>query len=135
MSLHMSSVDFSSWLQNELEKRGWSQADLARMSGLNRQVISTYINRQRTKPDSEMLNAIARALRLPSRVVFEAAGILAPEKDVQLSPNKSRLLKMLDDIDDEELTESIIAMLEKQLEQKQKRMPQNGQQKSSKSNN
>jgi transcriptional regulator with XRE-family HTH domain len=76
MSLLMGTIDFSTWLQNELDKREWSQSDLARYSGINRQVISTYINRQRTKPDGEMLTAIARALKLPPETVFAAAGIM-----------------------------------------------------------
>jgi transcriptional regulator with XRE-family HTH domain len=81
MSSMMANVDFATWLQGELDKRELSQSDLARLSGLNRQVISTYINRQRTKPDSDMLNSIARALKLSPDEVFRAAGILPPQRD------------------------------------------------------
>lgn len=74
----MKTVDFADWLIIELNKHGWTQADLAREAGLNRQVISTYINRRREKPDSDSLIAIARALKLPPETVFRAAGLLPP---------------------------------------------------------
>jgi len=72
-------MDFSDWLIAEMNKRGWSQADLAREAGLNRQVISTYVNRQREKPDSNVLIAIARAFNLPPEIVFRRAGLLPPK--------------------------------------------------------
>lgn len=75
-------MEFPDWLQSEMDKRGMSQSDLARSSGINRQVISTYVNRQRTKPDPEVLIAIARALRLPPETVFRAAGLLPPVSEV-----------------------------------------------------
>ncbi|GAB4506916.1 MAG: hypothetical protein Fur0017_31670 [Anaerolineales bacterium] len=71
-------IDFADWLLQEINKRNWSQADLANAAGLHRQVISTYVNRQRIKPDSEVLTSIARALRLPPEVVFRRAGLLPP---------------------------------------------------------
>lgn len=77
MSLSMDK-DFADWLIEQMNKRGWSQADLANAAGLNRQVISTYVNRQRQKPDSEVLVALARALHLPPETVFRAAGLLPP---------------------------------------------------------
>jgi transcriptional regulator with XRE-family HTH domain len=69
-------MDFSTWLIEELKKRNWSASDLANAGGLNRQVIGTYINRQRQKPDPEILVSIARALKLPPETVFRAAGLL-----------------------------------------------------------
>jgi transcriptional regulator with XRE-family HTH domain len=78
MSLIMETKLFSDWLQDEMNKRGWSQSDLSRNSGVNRQVISTYINQQRKKPDENILIDIARALNLPPETVFRAAGLLPP---------------------------------------------------------
>ncbi|WP_322792910.1 helix-turn-helix transcriptional regulator [Bellilinea sp.] len=71
-------MDFSDWLLNEINKRGWSQAELARRAGIPRQIISNYINRQREKPDSDVLVSISRALNLPPETVFRAAGLLPP---------------------------------------------------------
>lgn len=69
-------MDFSDWLLDQLSKLGWSQSDLARAAGLNRQSISDYVNRRRTNPDPRALISVARALKLPTEVVFRAAGIL-----------------------------------------------------------
>jgi transcriptional regulator with XRE-family HTH domain len=84
-----SSVDndqFSDWLNEELKKREWTQADLARASGLTRQAISNYIN-ERRNPDDQAIAAIARALRLPPETVFRIAGL-----DKSLPPILEELL-------------------------------------------
>jgi transcriptional regulator with XRE-family HTH domain len=72
-------TNFSEWLAKEMEKREWTQSDLARKADINRQVISTYINRKRAKPDEEVLSAIARAFKMPPETVFRAAGLLPPD--------------------------------------------------------
>jgi transcriptional regulator with XRE-family HTH domain len=70
--------EFSEWLTDELRKRGWSQADLARAANIHRQVVSTYINGRRSKPDEDVLRSIARAFKMPPEEVFRAAGLLPP---------------------------------------------------------
>jgi len=67
---------FSDWLLKELSKREWSQADLARASGLNRQSISDYINRRRTNPEPDALVAIAHGLNISPITLFRQAGLL-----------------------------------------------------------
>jgi transcriptional regulator with XRE-family HTH domain len=67
---------FSDWLLNEMSKRKWSQADLARASGLNRQSISDYVNRRRTNPEPEALVAIAHGLTISPITIFRQAGLL-----------------------------------------------------------
>ncbi len=75
----MSPVDnglgFSEWLQQELDKRHWSQADLARYAGLSRAVINKLLN-GRTYPQPSTLDAIARALVLPAETTYRRAGLL-----------------------------------------------------------
>lgn len=75
-------MDFASWLQEELKNRDWTQADLARNAGVHRQVISTYINRQRASPDEAVLRKIARAFKVPPEQVFRAAGALPPKPEI-----------------------------------------------------
>ncbi len=67
---------FADWLQAELDRRDWSQSDLANKAGINRQVINSYLLHKRKKPDEEILSAIAHALNLPPEEVFRKAGIL-----------------------------------------------------------
>ncbi|PKN83351.1 MAG: hypothetical protein CVU46_17175, partial [Chloroflexi bacterium HGW-Chloroflexi-8] len=81
MSLSMD-IEFSDWLLEELKQRGWTQADLANSANINRQVVSTYINRQRKNPEPDVLIAIARAFVYPPEKVFRAAGLLPQEKEL-----------------------------------------------------
>lgn len=69
-------IEFSDWLLSEMNKRNWTQADLARASGLNRQSVSDYINRRRSNPEPNALVAIAQAFKISPITVFRNAGLL-----------------------------------------------------------
>ena len=75
-------IDFSEWLQVEMDKRGWSQSDLARYADLNRAVINKLLN-GKSHPQPATLEAISRALKIPIEITYRAAGLLptAPEND------------------------------------------------------
>ena len=66
---------FRDWLQNELNSRGWSQADLARSADLNRAVINKLLSGH-TTPSPVTLKGIARAFKVPTELVFRVAGLL-----------------------------------------------------------
>lgn len=68
--------DFSGWLLQQLQIKKYSQADLARASGLSRTAISDIINRKRISPDNSTLKAIAHGLELSIEEVYRAAGLL-----------------------------------------------------------
>lgn len=72
-------MDFSDWLLAEMNKRGWAQADLSRASGLDRQVISNYVNRRRTNPEPDALIALAQAFKISPITIFRKAGLLPPD--------------------------------------------------------
>lgn len=78
ISTIMDKTNFSDWLTDEMEKREWTQSDLAHKADVNRQVIWSYINRKRVKPDEDVLSAIAKAFKMPPETVFRAAGLLPP---------------------------------------------------------
>lgn len=86
---------FSSWLQNELEKRHWSQADLSKRSGLHRAIISKVVLGS-SMPMPETLEAIAKGLGIPPVLVFQKAGLLPPKPDsdewVETMNHKMKLL-------------------------------------------
>ena len=67
---------FNEWLLEQMTERDWTQADLARASGLNRQSISDYINLRRPNPDPQALVAIAHGLNISPITVFRKAGLL-----------------------------------------------------------
>jgi transcriptional regulator with XRE-family HTH domain len=88
---------FSSWLQSELKKREWSQADLARKSGVSTgQIARVMDNTRGVGPES--LVQIARALSIPPVHVFEMAGILPTGSKNDADEWSSRMIGMLNEI-------------------------------------
>lgn len=76
---------FSVWLKEELKRKKWRQADLARASKLDTAVISNLVNGKRG-PGEDTCKAIARALGYPPEIVFQKAGLLPkspPETELQ----------------------------------------------------
>ena len=75
-------IDFSEWLQTEMNRRGWSQSDLARSAELNRAVINKLIN-GKSHPQPTTLGAISRAFKIPIESTYRAAGLLpiSPDND------------------------------------------------------
>lgn len=113
-------TDFASWLEAEIKKRDWSQSDLSRYSGISRQVIHTYITRQRLNPETPVLRAIASAFRVSPETVYRAAGLLPsqPEADemveklnykiTQLTPGARALAeKLLDALLEEDKPKTV----------------------------
>lgn len=76
---------FIKWLNSEMEKRDWKQADLARQANLDSAAISMLLSKRR-QPGEVTCRAIARALRMPPETVFRAAGLLPskPESDPRM---------------------------------------------------
>mgnify|MGYP002392128653 CR=1 FL=1 len=72
--------EFVCWLQAEMDKRGWNQADLARESGLSRGAVGNVL-RQERDPGKDFLIGIAYALKLPPETVFRIAGVLPEVSD------------------------------------------------------
>lgn len=103
MSKRMDKTIFSDWLLQQLQDKGWSQAELARASGLTRQAISNYINGVVRKPDEDALASIARGLRLPVQTVYQAAGILPPKPE--MDEQTERLLHLYNQMTDDEREE------------------------------
>ena len=73
-------IYFSEWLQAEMNKRGWSQSDLARAADLNRAVINKLLN-GKSHPQPATLEAISRALKIPIEITYRAAGLLPVNSD------------------------------------------------------
>lgn len=68
---------FTEWLQREMEKRGWNQAELSRRSGVTTAQVSR-INTGEQRPGPTVCRAFARALQLPPEEVFRRVGLLPP---------------------------------------------------------
>ncbi len=70
-------TDFAEWLNGELQKRGWNQAELARRAGISREAVSTTLSRKR-KPGFQVCSGIAHAFGIPIMDVFRLAGLTPP---------------------------------------------------------
>jgi len=70
----------SEFMQSEMKKRGWSQADLSRRSGLTTGGVSMLIGHTR-KPNPDSLNALAKAFACPPEHLFRLAGLLPSEPE------------------------------------------------------
>lgn len=68
-------MDFASWLEIELDKRGWSRSDLARRGDLTTAQVSRVMTRQQN-PGEAFCKGVAKALGVPLDEVYRAAGKL-----------------------------------------------------------
>lgn len=101
---------FASWLWDELNKRGWDQAQLVRRTGVSQSVISRIMSNSR-KPGPESLRRIARALQVPEETAFRAAGLLGNRPE-PLTPDLALMLQELAPAD----REIIIALMRRLLD-------------------
>lgn len=80
MFLSMDKVVFGDWLRKQREDRGLSQSDLARLSGLHRQIINKTENGV-SDPSLKTYIALSNALNISLVSVLRAAGELPPGQD------------------------------------------------------
>jgi transcriptional regulator with XRE-family HTH domain len=70
-------MSLRTYLRQKLKERGWTQADLAAYSGINKMNITRLMGsgKERTQvPDLATLDAYARALEVPLYRLIEEAG-------------------------------------------------------------
>ncbi len=74
-------MEFTDYVQSEMKKRGWSQADLARQTGMTTGGVSMLLNQTR-KPSPDTLLTLSKAFQIPPESIFRAAGLLpaAPQR-------------------------------------------------------
>ena len=104
----MVNKSFAQWLENELSKRGWSAADLARKAHLTTGAISHVLNGSRS-PGPDFCRAVARALHIPQYTVFYIAGLLEDVPD-DLSQEEQELVYHFQQLTPDE-QEDILAFL------------------------
>jgi transcriptional regulator with XRE-family HTH domain len=115
-------TSFIDWLNLELQRRDWTQADLSQKSGITQGAISKVINGQR-KPGVDFCDGIAHAFKYPSDRVMRAAGLLPQIKTkgptleeinhklTFLPPDKQQMiLDLIDSLIDKEDREARVAL-------------------------
>ena len=95
---------FSEWLQNELRKRGWGPAELAKKMGTYPATVSNVLNGMRN-PGPEFCRALARALGYPQEYVFRKAGLIDDTPPPEYDPDAELLLHWFRSLPPEERKE------------------------------
>lgn len=89
--------EFGVWLQSELDRREWTQADFARRSGMNTSQVSYLINGTRKLGLSSAIT-LSEALRVPiETVLVEAGHISRPKANAQKENQLLHLFRLLPD--------------------------------------
>jgi transcriptional regulator with XRE-family HTH domain len=99
ISCNMCNMTFVTFIDEELKKRGWRRADLARAAGVSDTALTLVYNGQR-KPGVDLCQAIARALKIPPEIVYRHAGLLPNIKAD--SPEFEELKYWFDQMTDDE---------------------------------
>ena len=110
-------IRFSDWLNEQMQEHGWSQSDLARSSGLSRQVISYYLSDKSKSPDKDALQKLAHAFKISPITIFRKAGLLPSEGGEHASfEDWQYLLNQLTPDEEEEMRQ----IVELKIERRQK---------------
>lgn len=74
--------NMTEWINEELNKRGWTMRELARRAGLGSSTLSLILSGQR-KPGTRFCKKIAKALGVSPEEVYRHAGLLPdmPDED------------------------------------------------------
>jgi len=108
--------NFGSWLQSELDKREWTQADLARRSGMNSALVSYLTNGTRKLGLSSAI-ILSKTLRVPIETILAEAGhIQQPSQNEAKESQLLYLFRLLPEDEQDRMIayiEAILNMIDK----------------------
>ncbi|RIK37432.1 MAG: hypothetical protein DCC55_24360 [Chloroflexi bacterium] len=96
--------NLSVYLNKELDRRGWSQRELARRAGLSPTSISEVMAGKRG-PGKRFCQAVAKALHVPPERILQEAGIIEPPPDSALFHKLTTVAKRLNEQNQQKLVE------------------------------
>lgn len=99
------------YLEDEMNKRGWSQADLARNSGLDPSLINNYLTGKRNVGINSVVS-IAKAFGVRPDAVCRAIGLFPPIPEA--TAQTEQLLHLFSQLDEADKT-TIMRMIEVML--------------------
>ena len=94
-----SKQDFVTWVSDELQQRGWSQAELARRGKFSTGTLSRIMNRERM-PGVETCQAIAHAFNMRDTDVMQIAGLAASTSPDDQTPSVRELIGKFSELND-----------------------------------
>ncbi|HMT21537.1 MAG TPA: helix-turn-helix transcriptional regulator [Promineifilum sp.] len=104
--LTVEGIDFSDWLNDQTNSRGWRAVDLANAANLPSATVVRILNGDRNAgPDAAV--KIAKALSLSPEHVFRQAGLLPPETNGAPSAALQELTDILRDASEADRREII----------------------------
>jgi transcriptional regulator with XRE-family HTH domain len=112
--------DFSNWLIEEMEKRGWSTSELARQARIAQSTISLNISGKR-KPGIDFCVGVARAFKIPPEVVLRKAGRIPDVEGIEakLFEELRTYVENLSPEGREELLRYVIFLYKSEIERQQ----------------
>lgn len=109
-------IEFATWLEKQIEKRGWSYREFSRRGELSSGAVSKVINRH-SFPGPEFCHGVARALGVPPERVFRKAGLLPPHIiGDEAQDRKNELLDYFEALD-EQRRQTALALIRTLYEQ------------------
>jgi transcriptional regulator with XRE-family HTH domain len=89
---------FAEWLEAEMTRRGWTQAELARRADVYQSVIGGILSRQRPL-SADTARRLSRALGMSQHRLFVIAGLIDDEKTVEetILVEIARIMSRMDD--------------------------------------
>jgi transcriptional regulator with XRE-family HTH domain len=105
-------VPFSEWLNEQIQKSGMSQAQFAKLAGLDKTTISKLLNGKTRRPDPETCEKIAWVIKADRRTVYRAAGLWPFEPAYPEQDDLNYLVAQLSDLRRQEVLEHVRVMLE-----------------------
>jgi transcriptional regulator with XRE-family HTH domain len=94
--------DFSEWITEQINERGWKKGELSKRSGLD--ISYTYqIIAGNKRPGAVACRAIARALDVPEVIVFRQISYLT--EDPVIDPSVETFITILSKLSEEDQSE------------------------------
>jgi len=106
------------WIEQEIQDRGWTIRELARRSDLSPSTVSEILNRN-TQPGLKFYLGMSKAFKVPRQWVFRLAGVLEPS--IIGEDNAEHKEKLLDyfDVLDSQGRRTILSLAQTLYEQRQ----------------
>ena len=111
--------EFVPWLAGELERRGWTQTELARRAGLVPSYMSMVMNSQK-QPSTGFCVKVATALGMSPERVLRIGGYLPPVTEERLREFE-HLAQVLASLPDGPIREEAMAAIEAIVESAERR--------------
>jgi transcriptional regulator with XRE-family HTH domain len=102
----MSGDTFVNYLDEELARRNWRPADLARAAGISTGSLSQIYSGARN-PGPDIASAIAKAFGIPPDVVFRKAGLLPAQPGPERDPSFQEIVDIMRNMTADERAEIV----------------------------